>query len=305
MPYPALEELVAPARPRCALWRLVLGLGLVLVVYIGWLLAVFAVLLAVSGGQGGHEWLARIVEGDGPITTLLILASFVGMGIGPLLAARLVHRRAMASLFGPRARLVRDFAVALGVCAVLYGLSALVPSAIVPDRNLSIGLWLSLLPLAVLGVLIQTGAEEILFRGYIMTQLAARFSARVVWMVLPSAAFALLHFEPGLYGGAAAWMVVGAVFLFALLAADLTAHTGSIGAAWGFHFANNLGAILFVGAKGPLAGLALYTVTLDRAGFRQLAPIVIVDMLVLVAVWATIRAVLGRYGRDDSGAPSK
>jgi DNA-directed RNA polymerase subunit RPC12/RpoP len=41
------------------------------------------------------------------------------------------------------------------------------------------------------GVLIQTGAEEVLFRGYLQQQLAARFASPIAWMVLPSAIFAL------------------------------------------------------------------------------------------------------------------
>jgi membrane protease YdiL (CAAX protease family) len=307
MQYPALEELVAPARGRSALWRLLVGLILVGIVYVAGMAALYGVLVLITGFSGANQWLARMADGDGPTATLLILATFIGMGVGPMLAARLVHRRPVGSLFGSRARMLRHFGLAAGLCVVMYGLSVLLPSPIVPVRHLATGLWLSFLPLALVAVLIQTGAEEVLFRGYLQTQLAARSSSPMIWMVLPSALFAVLHYQPELLGKGA-WFMVAAIFLFALLAADLTARTGTIGAAWGFHFANNCAAILIVGIEGPLSGLALYKVPTAQIGAGLLVPMLMLDVVVMVAVWGAIRLALGRADHApgaDSGAPSK
>jgi membrane protease YdiL (CAAX protease family) len=123
---------------------------------------------------------------------------------------------------------------------------------------------MSFLPLALVGVLIQTGAEEVLFRGYMQQQLAARFSSPLMWMVLPSAIFAALHYQPEIMGDNT-WLMMAAVFVFALLAADLTAVTGTIGAAWAMHFVNNALAILVVATDGPLSGLALYIAPISPA----------------------------------------
>ena len=301
MQYPAMEELVAPARAKSALWRFGLGLCLVVLVYLAGLALLYGVLVALGGVAGAKQWMARIAAGDSPTASLLVLISFVGMGLGPLLAARFVHRRPLWSLFGARMRLMRHFALAAGICGVVYGLGALVPSGDAPDRNLPTGLWLSVLPLAMLGVLIQTGAEEVLFRGYIQTQLAARFSSPLIWMGLPSMLFAVLHFQPETYGQAS-WAVVGVIFLFALLAADLTARTGTIGAAWGFHFVNNCVAILWVSVEGPLSGLSLYTVPVAQISGGLLGPMLVLDLLVMIAVWAAIRLAVARWGQ---GAASK
>jgi len=307
MQYPAQEELVAPARAKSALWRFLLGLIVVAVIYVAGMAALFGVLILVSGFSGANQWVARMSAADSPTATLLVLATFVGMGIGPLVAARFLHRRPLWSLFGARARLLRHFAVAVFICAAIYGVSALLPSGIEPVRNLPTGLWLSFLPLALLGVLIQTGAEEVLFRGYIQTQLAARFASPVIWMVLPSALFAVLHYQPDIYDENA-WIVVGAVFVFGLLAADLTARTGTIGAAWGFHFANNCGAILLVGVEGPLSGLALFTVPKAQISGDTLAPILALDVLVMLGVWAMILVALRWLAQRpdiDRGPPAK
>ena len=288
MQYAAHAEFVAPARERAALWRLGVGLLLVTAIYFLGFGVIYLILVAVAGVEGANAWVDRMASADTPTATLLVLSTFVGMALGPMLAARLLHRRTLASLFGPRGRLLRHFAVAAAICAGLNGLTALIPSGIVPVANLQPGLWAAFLPLALVSILVQTGAEEILFRGYIQSQLAARFASPLVWMVLPSALFAILHYQPGMMGENA-WLVVGAAFLFALCAADLTARTGTIGAAWGFHFANNAVAILFLSLDGPRSGLALYTIPIEVLPPGDLRPMLISGMGVTLAIWLIIR----------------
>jgi membrane protease YdiL (CAAX protease family) len=293
MQYAAHDDFVAPARMRPALWRLLLGLFLAICIYVLGIGAIFLILVAVSGFDGANLWLGRMASDGTPTATLLVLATFIGMALGPMLSARLLHGRGIASLFGPRRPLMRHFGIGAAACAVVYLLLSLLPSYLTPTENLAPVLWASFLPLALVGVLVQTGAEEVLFRGYIQQQIAARFASPVAWMVLPSALFAVLHYQPGLMGDNA-WLVVGAVFLFAILAADLTAKTGTIGAAWGFHFANNCVAILFMAMEGPLSGLALYTVPVSDMAAADVRPLIFVDMVVTVVVWGAIRVVVSR-----------
>jgi membrane protease YdiL (CAAX protease family) len=293
MQYQEHAAFLAPARVYPAPWRLLVGLVVMGLVYAAGFGVIYAILITVSGRDGAAMWLVRMAEADTPTATLLVLASFVGMGAGAMLAARLLHKRAVATLFGPRRRLMRDFTIAAAFCAVLNGLTAVLPVGVAPVPNLDIALWASFLPLALVGILVQTGAEELLFRGYIQSQLAARFAQPLIWMVLPSALFALLHYQPGVMGDNA-WIVVAAVFLFALCAADLTARTGTIGAAWGFHFANNAVAILFVALDGPLSGLALYTLPMSGLPDAELRPMLFAGMAVTAVIWLAIRSVTRR-----------
>lgn len=293
MQYAAHADFVAPAMARPALWRLCLGLALSLLVYVLGIAAIFGILMLLSGPDGATAWMGRMASDGTPTATLLVLATFLGMGLGPILAARLLHGRGAASLFGPRRRLVRHFAIGAGGCAAVYLLTTLIPSGMAPERNLSTALWASFLPLALVGVLVQTGAEEVLFRGYIQQQMAARFASPLAWMVLPSALFAGLHYQPDVMGENA-WVVVVAVFVFALLAADLTARTGTIGAAWGFHFANNCVAILFVAMDGPLSGLALFTLPVGEVAAADLRPLLLADIVVTLLIYGTIRLALRR-----------
>jgi uncharacterized protein len=291
MQYSEHAPFVAPARLRPEIWRLVVGLLLSVAVYFLGVAGVFLLVMAWSGLEGARGWMAEMAGSAGPTGTLLLLATFVGMALGPMLAVRLFHRRSVRSLFGPLDRLWRHFLVTAAICIVAFAVSALVPSPMpTPLPNLEVALWASFLPLALVGVLIQTGAEEVLFRGYLQQQLAARFASPIMWMILPSALFAVLHYQPELMG-ANAWLVVAAVFLFAVLAADLTAVTGSIGAAWGLHFVNNALAILLVATDGPLSGLALYMAPISPAD-EQIRPLLFLDMMTTVALWAVLRLVL-------------
>lgn len=293
MQYPAHDAFIAAARPRAQLWRLAVGLVSILVIYAAGIAAIFGALVAFSGLDGAQTWMARMAAADTPTSTLLVLATFLGMGIGPLIVARVLHRRPAASVFGPRARVLRDFATAMAICLAVYAVIAVLPSDSAPRPGLAPMLWAAFLPLALVAILVQTGAEELLFRGYLQQQLAARFASPLVWMILPSVLFALGHYQPETMGDNA-WLIVAAVGLFGILAADLTAASGSIGAAWGFHFANNCVAILFTAIDGPLSGLALYTAPFDPADAAEARPLILLDMAVTLATWAAIRFAVTR-----------
>lgn len=292
MQYPAHSEFIAPARAYPQIWRILLGLFLALLVYGIGIALVFVAIYLVSGADGVQAWATEMMEATGPTGTLLILATFFGMALGPMLAVVVLHRRRIGSLFGPLPRTLRHFLVAVAVCAFAYGLSFLLPTDMRIEPAMERALWLSFLPMALVGVLLQTGAEEVLFRGYLQQQLAARFASPLIWMVLPSVIFASLHYQPEVMGDNALY-IVAATGLFGLLAADLTAKTGSIGAAWGFHFANNVVAILIVALDGPLSGLALYTAPLSAAS-AEIRPLILLDMGTTVVTWILIRMAVTR-----------
>ncbi|MCU4652368.1 CPBP family intramembrane metalloprotease [Roseibacterium sp. SDUM158016] len=293
MQYSEHAPFVAPARLCPQLWRLMAGLLLCAVVYAAGVAAVFLLVLAWSGADGAQRWMEEMAGGAGPTGTLLLLATFVGMALGPMAAVKLFHRRPVGSLFGPFPQMARHFGITFAVSVAVYAVFAIVPlPGATPLANLEIGLWASFLPLALVGVLIQTGAEEVLFRGYLQQQLAARFASPVIWMVLPSLVFASLHYQPEIMGQNT-WLMMGAVFVFAILAADLTAVTGNIGAAWALHFVNNALAILLVATNGPLSGLALYVTPVSPASL-DIRPLFYLDIAMTVALWALIRLILRR-----------
>jgi uncharacterized protein len=246
------------------------------------------------GGADPFLWTEGLLALDEPRGTLILLVTFVGMALGPMAAARLLHGRRAGTLFGPRVRTLRDFAVAAGVVfavlGVALGLWAVEYDAVV---NLPFSIWALVLPLTLLGLLVQTGAEEILFRGYMQSQLAARFRSPLVWLVLPSLVFGIVHFD-AVSAGDNVWLVVGSASVFGLIAADLTARTGSIGAAWGFHFANNVMAIAILATGGTITGLARWVTPYTLAEYDASAPAMLFDVAMLVIAWWLVRRAVAR-----------
>jgi membrane protease YdiL (CAAX protease family) len=287
-------KFVEPARARPEIWRLLLGIALFVVVYVAFVVAVFGGLYLVTGPAETTGWMQRVSGAEGPAATLILLGTFAGMGLGAFAAARVLHGRGPSTLFGPRRRVLRDFLIAAAVVAVVLGLSLIYwRTSHAPQPGLDPGLWLRLLPLALLGVLIQTGAEELLFRGYLQQQLAARFRSPVIWALLPALAFGVVHFSPD-SAGQNAWLVVIAATVFGIAAADLTAVTGNIGAAWGFHFINNCYALLVIATQGTLPGLALYLTPYTIDDPDLVRRLIFGDLVVLVLAWLAVRLAVRR-----------
>lgn len=281
---------IAPARARAEPWRTALGFLLIVAIY-----------LAVTMALGWGVLVSGMLESDvpglpagtDPRLMLILLFGFGGGWLGLWLVLRLLHRRSLRSVMGHPPRVLADFVLgAVVLFAVGGGLSLLMLPFLPPfEMGVPPAAWLMLLPLALVAVAVQTGAEEVVFRGYLQQQLAARFASPLVWMLGPSVLFGLAHYAPESYA-AATLLVLAATGLFGLIAADLTARTGSVGLAWGLHFANNVLAILVVSVAPGLDGLALLRLSEDAAGL--LVPLILADMALLGAVWAACRFVLAR-----------
>lgn len=288
--YAPHETLIAPARAFPQLWRLILGLVLTAALYMILGTLLFTSIIAATDDPLSFEF---NTEASNPAVTLGLLGGFIFMVLGTLGAARLLHKRNLTSLTGPTRPLISCFYIAVIAALGINLLVFLLPPYVLPDltRNLPLVTWIGLLGLGLPALLLQVSAEEILFRGYIQQQLAARFQSPLVWMVLPSALFALGHYDP-MGSGENTWLVVLWAFGFGLLAADLTARTGNLGAAIGLHFINNAFSILIISPVGPLSGLALYTLPFTLADLAPGDPLLLIDLGVILCSWLAIRIAL-------------
>ena len=294
MRYPAHAAFFQPAQKRSAIWRLLLGIIVVGLVFALWLGGSFGLLRFLVGPENIESWGERLRAPTSPFETYLVLSTFLGMVVATLAAALLLHRRGLLSLIGLNGRIRTDFIAGAGIAfAILLISIALFLIRYIPEPNLSLPTWALLLPLSLLVIFIQSGAEELLFRGYLQQQLAARFASLLIWMLIPSALFGLAHFDPS-GSGLAAPLVLAATFIFGLCAADLTAKTGSIAAAWGFHFANNCVALLAISLPGSISGLALYLTPFRAEDTEVVMPMILLDIAVTILIWAVLRRALQR-----------
>ncbi len=295
MSYQSYRQSLTRTGLRTALWRLPVGLALVVCLTVLWALALSGVLSVMRGEPLPATWFDILFSTGTPAGTVVFLGLYAGPGLATIYVARTLHARSTRSLVGPAPRTLRHFAVGAGVTLGAAVILTLVARPDVPDvePNLPASTWALWLPLGLIAVAAQTGSEELLFRGYLQGQLAARLRSPIVWLLLPALLFGGLHYLPNV-GPEVALTYVGAATLFGVIAGDLTARTGSIGAAWGIHFANNALAILVVAADPALGGLALYHSAIPlEAGLsdpRRLA----VDLAALVGVWILTARLLSR-----------
>ncbi|APE44908.1 CAAX protease [Sulfitobacter alexandrii] len=293
--YAPLDGFVAPARQRSELWRFAAGLILGLGAYLACNKLYFATIYAIAGTRSGALYQA-LLSGSSPLAMYLLLASFLFMTLSAALVVRLLHRRPIRSLIGPIRMAWADFRA---VTVMLFGLGiaiALLPpwdmgGDLVP--NLPLTEWLVLLPLSLLAVLVQVSAEEIIFRGYVQQQLAARFRSPLIWMIAPSALFALGHYLPEAAGPNAALIALWAG-VFGVLMADLTARSGSLGPAIAVHFCNNFSALLIVSLPDDLSGLALYLAPFGLQDAELLAAWLPVDFALMIVFWLGARVAIRR-----------
>lgn len=280
---PEFEAMLRPARLYPELWRLPLGILAILFCYLGWLALMMVGVFAAVGPLEFFGWIQGLESPDLPGQTLLLLGTFFGMMLGAVFAA-LCHFRGPGTLFGPRDETLRGFFVTLAVAAPLYaalmGLGAWIEA---PMPNLPWETWLKLVPVALVLVFVQITAEEMIFRGYLQQQLAARFAARWVWMGLPSVLFCALHWNPA--AGNAVWLILLTTFVFGLVMADLTARTGSLGAAMGLHFVNNVAGLLVISISGTITGLARWVTPFGLEEGARLIPSLAFNILFLLVLW--------------------
>ncbi|ABF65409.1 Abortive infection protein [Ruegeria sp. TM1040] len=282
------EILLHQARPTAEVWRLALGMVLVVLTWFGLGLISDLVLLPGVLALTGE---ADLAGGSDPAGMAILLGHFIFMIIAVGLVLQMLHGRSLGGLLGPRALVIPQGARVLRMLVILLVVLMLLPPYDMGaplEPNLAFGPWLALLPVSLVLVLIQVSAEEILFRGYLQQGLAARFSSPLVWLVLPSLLFGMGHYMPEA-AGENAWLIVAGATLYGMLMADLTARAGSLGPAIAVHFVNNVWALLFVASPSNLSGLALYLHPYAMDDPLALRPWLWVDLMVMLVTWLAAR----------------
>ncbi len=251
------EKFISPAIERQEIWRVIVVGAIWMALY----LLLSSLYFLAAFGLGYLENLDALREGEfnTPPLMIFLLSSFLFWILALLIPMWFFHRRGLISLLGG---LSRRFFVHMGLGAAgffifVFLLGQLDRQEITLQENIDPTLWQIYLLPGLFLLLIQVSAEELLFRGYLQQQIAARF--RLAWLaiIVPSLLFGMGHFTMKL-GLETGIMLVAMTTLLGLILAEVTYRTGSLGAAIGIHFANNLGGMFIVSFQDFASGLALY-----------------------------------------------
>ncbi|MEZ5714780.1 MAG: CPBP family intramembrane glutamic endopeptidase [Paracoccaceae bacterium] len=297
-PYAAMTRFAAPARPSPGARPVILGYIIVESLYrMGQELLVYGLHFT------DPALAATVRDGDTPGGLLANLVSFSILAFALALVLRLVHGRGLLSLIGPTAPLWPQFrATALAVALLLFATEALTGGLYLPPGTTFRPWpeWLLLLIPGLAALLVQTGSEELFYRGYLQQHIAALIPNPAAWLILPNLAFALAHVGPGVPWAENlayfAW-----AFCFGLAASDLTARSGTLAPALALHLVNNARVFLFFGTEdGPDSGLALILLPaepdLPLLPFDTLDPLIALppQLLLLALLWGAARLALRR-----------
>lgn len=294
----AFERYIESGGRRPGLWRVLAGMAIIAALWIGGTFGVLFLWGALEAGRRGG--LGRLTDAEGgPEIVAVLLLTFAGIWLGVMLAVRLLHGQTFRSLFAPERRVrTGDFAKGLLIAAAFTAAS--LPFAMTVAQPvaspLTLSDWLAaLLPVAAL-VFVQATAEELMFRGYLLQQLALRSRNPLVWAVLPSAVFGSLHYSAALPGGAEL-LYVGTTFLMALALAALVWRTGSLWASIGLHVGFNLIGLTVVGTEGVMSGAQLFLFP-----GSELPGLMLVDLATTALLLAFVLSPWAPFGPPREGA---
>jgi uncharacterized protein len=271
-------------------WHFVLALVMILFLWqgIGALPILLLFVWVMMDGNPDTSILSTgVIKGVEPSLsfTLTMLASVLFM-IGIVLAIRFVHNRSFRSLITPfRSIAWRRIFQSFGIWFLISGLISLTEAWIFPGRYILTMDPLRFFPflfLALILIPIQTSAEELLFRGYLLQGFGLRL--RNIWIL--SSISGLFFMVPHLLNPEAAenYLLMGFYYFFiGAVMAYVTLRDGGLELALGLHAANNLFSALFANySVTVLPTPSIFTINVLDAGFS--VPAASIGLLFFVLV---------------------
>lgn len=280
-------------------WRYVLAVVLILFMWqiLGALPSAALIIweMVDRGFQAGIST-GNLPDMDTTAGFIALMLAFVFFMIGIFLTTRFIHRRPFRTLITPArsiawGRLFQGF----GFWFILAALMSVVEALLFPGRyvwSLDMQRFLPFLFLALVFIPIQTSAEELFFRGYILQGIGLRM--RNIWIL--SSISGLLFGLPHLLNPEAAvnLPLLGIYyFAFGFCLAYITLRDGKLELALGAHAANNLFSVLFANTTiSALPSPSLFTISVLDAVFS--VPAGLIGLAIFI--WFFV----GRFRRRDA-----
>jgi len=261
-----------------SLWRYLVGSLLVVIVFF------------VLAGVGMFPLILFVPDYKESLTlsVLATLMAFIIPFIAIPLIVKFLHQRPSWSVAMLKLRFETwNFFTGFWVSTVVAVVAGLIFSIIgvMPIKSNPDFAWAVLLPIALIGfvgIFIQAGSEEMLFRGY-FTQFTRRFTAnKYLFIGIPALLFALPHIAniSTLGGGI---FVLTPYLISGLLYGWAAYRTGSLWMGLGLHLSNNYSSLVLIGTKGDVLPSAA-PFQIEVPGLLVATLIVALQSLVIVFV---------------------
>jgi membrane protease YdiL (CAAX protease family) len=182
-----------------------------------------------------------------------LLVPFALIGLVLLAWVRVVERRPLASIGLTQSGALKSFlrGHAIGLATALALVAAIWISGGLQARayGAAFGSPIALMKIGILLLCfaVQSSVEEILFRGWLLSAVARKLNVPTA-IVLTSAVFALLHYEPRQH-----WLITLAILLFSVFACCWAIRAGNVWGVMGWHSGWNW--LLAIGFELPVTAL--------------------------------------------------
>lgn len=292
------DSYIASARTMPGLWRMLIG---ILLIGCFWVLCMVLLLIAWLGGKVASgvglddalEQMGRLQTNPDPLLIAIMLLSFSGIWIGVLTALPWLHRQRFSSIFAPQHRtgqalvgFAKGACITLLAIPVFYLLSLAAGADPGPVQELMpFDQWILWIAPMILLVFIQATGEELIFRGYLLQQLAVRSKHWLIWAVLPSLLFGSLHYN----GAETGLLYVTTTAITGLVFCVLVWRSGSLWPAIGYHVANNIYALTIISVDPETSSTQLFAY--PDADMQEL---LLLDIVFSILLLATVISPLGR-----------
>ncbi|WP_421655771.1 CPBP family intramembrane glutamic endopeptidase [Leptothermofonsia sp. ETS-13] len=228
---------------RNAWWRYLLSLLLIVSFWL--ILGSLPLIIWLAINHLTKGTLTIPAEDDQILKYVVFSLSFCFLLLGIFLAMTGIHRRRFRTLIRPDATVSsRRIMQGGGVWLLLLVVSYLVEAGVTPARfelTFDPVKWFVFLPLVLIFTPIQTTAEELLFRGYVLQSLSLLTKNRWFLVGLSSLLFGALHLGNPEVGAtnSAGWLSLTYI-AFGVFLSLITLRDNSLELAIGCHAANNL-----------------------------------------------------------------
>jgi uncharacterized protein len=196
--------------------------------------------------------LTNMLNEPTPFSFVVNNLPFLAIILGLVISTKFIHGRRFRSLISPQAHFSWSrFFTGFGVWFGILGLSLVVALVATPGDlswTFDPAKWLPLLIVVLIFTPLQTAAEELFCRGYLMQGLGLLTRNRLLLMALPSALFALAHFSNPEMGRSPVWMALSYWALGVFLAA-VTLRDNRLELALGVHAAQNIFVLLLLNTE--------------------------------------------------------
>lgn len=252
-----------------------------------------------------------ISQYQGPLGFALVLFVFSGILVGVILATRWIHHRPVQSVFTGATSFRWDHLIKSGlIWFVVLAVLELTSYLFAPqDYTFQFELWPFLMVLLV-GVLVlplQTTAEEVFMRGYLMQQVGLISRSPWIPVLVSSVVFGILHGanpeveQYGLVKSMTLYIGMGVFF------GIVTVMDDGLEMPIGMHYINNFFAFLIVGYKGSvMEGLpAIFVKESEDLTWGGVASNLIIMVVVLLILkkyfkWPSFNQLLKNIRRPES-----